>query len=273
VVRFPLGYGVGFAVAAWMILGLVWAAFRRTRADLVLLAWVLPYFLVVTLEPAKFMRYSAPLLVPLAILAGRFALDLYRLRGRVPRAVLFGVAAAALAFTASYDAAYAGLFSTRDSRAAAISWVNAHAARGQNIAFEELPDGLLTMPYFLRGDLRACFLQQQASRLGGANYVLLDSYAREELSSRANAQNDRLRAALAASPDFRQVAVIDDQPTFLGLRFSIAGSPHDWRYPSHRITIFERVTGRAMSSPYCFSSSLNGLQRAGRKLYIPPAQR
>jgi hypothetical protein len=256
-----------------MLVGVAWAAIRRTRADLVLLAWVVPYFLLVTLEPAKFMRYSAPLLVPLAILAGRLGLELLKLWPGLPRAGLVAVAAAAVAFTASYDAAYAGLFSTRDARSAAVAWVNARAAPGQGVAFEELPDGILTMPYFLRGNLRACFLQQQITRLNGAHYVLLDSYAREELSSHANAENEQLRASLAASPDFRKVAMIDDQPTFLGLRFPIGGSPHDWRYPSHQITIYERIAGAAVPSPYCFSSTSASLQRAGRALYIPPALR
>jgi hypothetical protein len=269
VVRFPLGYGVGFALAGWMLLGVVWSLIRRTRADLILLAWIVPYFLLVTLEPAKFMRYSAPLLVPLALLAGRFAAEAFRACPRPGRAALAVLAALTVAFTTSYDAAYAGLFSTPEPRSAAIAWVNTHARAGQTVAFEEIPDGLLTMPWFLRRDLPACFLQQQPARLASADFVLLDSYTREELTARENAQNERLAAALATSPDFRRVAVIDDQPTFLGLDFPIAGSPHDWRYPAHQITIYHRVAGTTASSRYCFTD----LHKAAKALYLPPSKR
>jgi hypothetical protein len=269
VVRYPLGFGLGFVLAGWMLVGLAWAMIRRTRADLVLLAWIVPYFLLVTLEPAKFMRYSAPLLVPLALLGGRFAWELLRAWPGLGKSAVVAATAAAVAFTASYDAAYAGLFTTPESRATAVAWVNAHARPGQTVAFEEIPDGLLTMPYFLRGDLLACFLQERPGRLSSADYVLLDSYAREELSESANSRNQQLAARLLGSPKFREVEVLDDQPTFLGMRFPIGGSPHDWRYPAHRITIYRRIAGDATSSAYCFTS----LQRAAKALYIPPAQR
>jgi hypothetical protein len=269
VVRYPLGYGVGFAVAAWMLFGFGWAVIRRTRADVILLAWLLPYFVLVTLEPAKFMRYSAPLLVPLALLAGRSAVEVMGRLSPLGKASLLGLAGAAIAFTATYDAAYAGIFSATDSRSQAIAWVNAHARSGQTVAFEELPDGILTMPYFLRSGVRACFLQERASRFASADYVLLDSFTREELTVRATARNDRMIAVLAASPSFRQVAVIDNEPTALGLGFSIAASPHDWRYPAHRVVIYRRVSGSAISSPFCFRS----LRMAAQVLYVSPSQR
>ena len=80
---------------------------------------------------------------------------------------------------------------------------------------------------------------------------------------------DRLFSELATSPDFTLVAVINDQPSFLGLSFPIGGSPHDWRYPAHEVTIYRRVAGRVVPSPYCFTD----LHRAAKALYIPPSQR
>jgi hypothetical protein len=258
VVRYPLGYGVGFAVAGWMILGVAWAAVRRSRTDLVLLSWIVPYFLLVTAEPAKFMRYSAPLLMPLALLAGRLAWDVLRTPRRAVRLTVAACAAGVIAFTASYDAAYAGLFASPDPRSVATTWVNGHAPAGATVAFEELPDGLLTMPYFLAPDLRACFLQQQRARLGEADYVVLDSYTREELQASGNSENQRLAAALAQSAAFRRVDVIDNQPTFLGVQFPIGASPHDWRYPSHEVTIYRRVAGAATGGKYCFEAHASG---------------
>src|SRR5205807_3951515 len=46
-VRYALGYGVGYALTACLIMGAAVAAFRRRPSDLILLSWVAPYVLLI----------------------------------------------------------------------------------------------------------------------------------------------------------------------------------------------------------------------------------
>lgn len=269
VVRYPLGYGVGFAVAAWMLVGVAWSAIRRGRADYLLLAWILPYFLLVTLEPAKFMRYSAPLLVPLAVMAARFGVEVFSGRRALMKSAVALTAALSLAFSGVNDAAYAGLFASPDPRAVAATWVVAHSDPRTPVSYEELPDGLVNLPYFISPKTRACFSQYFVSRLRGARYVLLDSYTPEEQPASVTHSIQRFRLAIERSKSYREAIQVHYVPTFLGLRFPIDDSPHDWRYPAHEITVYENMDLPDTAEGACFGT----LAEAHDALYEPPVAR
>lgn len=264
VIRFALGFGVGFALAAWLLAGVGWAALRRTKTEIVLLSWVAPYFLLATLSPAKFMRYSAPLLVPLAVLAAGFAVHVLTSIPRA-RALLALMAAATVAYSTIYDAAYAGLFASVDPRTVAASWLNAHVPAQTRLAFAQLPNGLINMPYFLpTGQYQSCFDQFQAARLDTSRYVVVDSYEREEHPRTLPSQVRSFQNALTAPARFRVVRNIHYVPTFLGLKFPIDGSPHDWRYPTHGITIYQSHNAAHSPAPYCFPT----VKAATKALYV-----
>ncbi|MGH2443444.1 MAG: glycosyltransferase family 39 protein, partial [Chloroflexota bacterium] len=268
VVRFPLGYGTGFALAIWYVAGFLWSLYRRTRADWILLAWISPYFLLVSIEPAKFMRYSAPLLVPLAILAARLLVELCTLFATRRRAILVVLAAAALVYTAIYDFGYVGLFSTVEPRAAAAGWLTTHATSQTKIAFEVIPDGVVNLPYFLKPADSKCFSQYRVGRLQPMTYVVFDSYAPEEQPPILDPLIARYRRTLQGH-GYTVAAHVHDVPTFLGLRFPIDGSPHDWRYASHEITIYRNRAVVPGPSRYCFKS----LSAAAAALYVRPSTR
>ncbi len=240
VVRFPLGYGVGFAITGWMLVGVLWAMIRRRPADLILLSWTVAYFVLVTVEPAKFMRYSAPLVVPLAIFGARFAIDVLS-RGRAVRVACVAIGLATLAYSSLYDSAYAGLFASPDPRAVASSWVAARATPTTRVAYEEIPDGLLNLPYFLSNSVQPCIAQFRISRVAGVNFIMLDSYTPEEQQASALPAVARFRQSLASDPRYQMVEQVHYVPTFLGIKFPIDGSPHDWRYPSHVVTVYRNL--------------------------------
>ncbi|HLJ68841.1 MAG TPA: glycosyltransferase family 39 protein, partial [Chloroflexota bacterium] len=181
VVRYDLGYGEGFAITGWMLAGLLRALWRRSRPDLILLSWIVPYFMLVTVSPAKFMRYGAPLLLPLAILGARFGIELWRTGDRRLRPAVLALGVAAIAYTAIYDGAYAGLFAVADPRAVAASLVPPASPKPTTIAFEAPPDGILNLPeFFPPGTLRPCFSSGALTSLLGAPFVMTDSFTRDE---------------------------------------------------------------------------------------------
>jgi hypothetical protein len=256
VLRYPLGYGVGFPLAIWMTVSAIQAAWRRQRADLILLAWLIPYALLITLSPAKFIRYGAPLLPPLAVLSGRAMKDLWTVAPRRLRTVGVPLLAAGLIWTAVYDSAYAGLFSAPDPRFVAAQWLRAHVGQGQQVGLESLPTGLINVPYFVaNAGYRPCFLQFQPARLSGPmNYVVTDDYSLEEHPGSSTGQVLAFLHSLQSSPSYRLVFRSAKAPTFLGLTFPIASSPHDWRYPGRVISIYRRTADPPGAPALCFSS-------------------
>jgi dolichyl-phosphate-mannose-protein mannosyltransferase len=268
VVRYPLGYGVGFLLTAWLVLGAAWGLLRRDRSTLVLLLWIVPYFVLVTVSPAKFMRYSAPLLPPLALLGARFFLDLAPLARPRLRPGLGAIAAATAVYTLVYDGAYASLFSAPDARQVAAAWLKTHATPHAPVGFEEIPDGLLNLPYFVTdAGFLPCFSTFQAAHLQGpARYYVVDDYALEEHPDVASVAVDRFRSSLEHSTQYRRVFHVEYVPSWLGVAFPITGSPHDWRYPAHSITVYQHLRKGIPGLGQCYPS----LGAAQEALYVPP---
>ena len=81
------GVGLPLAVLMWAGFGFtaVRAALKRTRADILLLAWFLPFFLITGLAEVKFLRYLLPVTPFLAIMAASLSdKGLTRLRALRP---------------------------------------------------------------------------------------------------------------------------------------------------------------------------------------------
>jgi 4-amino-4-deoxy-L-arabinose transferase-like glycosyltransferase len=253
VIRYPLGYGEGFAFAAWLVAGAGWAMARRRKSDMLLLSWTLPYFILVTLSTAKFMRYSAPLLPPLAVLAGSMTRDLWSLRQRAIRVAVPLTAAIAVGAAVVYDAAYAGLFTSPDPRTVATVWLEQRVPAGTKVAFEQLPNGLVNVPYFVAAaGYEPCFAQFKTRRLAGpVKFVVVDNYGLEEHPRVSKSKVQRFRKALLGS-SFTVAEKVHYIPTFLGFHFPIDGSPNDWRYPDHVITIYHHVIPSGTYNAQCY---------------------
>jgi hypothetical protein len=269
VIRYPLGYGVGFALTAWMVAGTVWSLVRRTRSDWVLLSWLIVYFVLVTLSPAKFMRYSAPLLPVLAVFSGRLVIELVRASRRWVRLSSWPLALAAIAVSLVYDGAYDDLFSPTDSRLSAAQWLQQRGPTGTSVVFDQLPNGLINVPYyFAAAGYTPCFsLFQPAALSNPARFIVTDNYDLEEHPRIGQAKVDSFHRLLEQDARYRLVLQIHHVPTFLGITFSIDGSPHDWRYPSHVIAVYQKVPRISQTVAHsCFPT----LAAARKALYPAP---
>ena len=102
----------------------------RARLDVILLAWVAPYFIIMGALDVKFMRYMLPITPFLAIFAAGAVVDawaaLSRLRGAfgaTARAAALAVGIAILCATALYALAYARIYSAPHPAVRAAEWV------------------------------------------------------------------------------------------------------------------------------------------------------
>ena len=268
VIRYPLGYGVGFALTACYLAGVVYALKHRRPADILLLSWLVPYFILVTVSSAKFMRYSAPLIPTLAIFAGALLSWLLQQRDVRFRVGVAALAVFAVAWTWVYDGAYVGLFASTDTRVAETNWLKHHVRPHSQIAFEMLPNGLFNLPYFVSAaGYRPCVANFKTVDLAGPmRYVVTDEYSLEDHHLISTSRVMRFSSALTADPRYKLVHRVHYVPTFLGLTFPIDGSPHDWRYPAHVIETYENEAPEPAPTA-CFAT----LAAAQRALYVPQA--
>ena len=180
------------------------------------------------------------------------------------------VVLAAVAVSLVYDGAYDSLFSSTDSRLSASEWLLQRGPVGTAVVFDQLPNGLINVPYyFTAAGYSPCFsLFRPAALSNPARYVVTDNYDQEEHPRIAQATVNSFRHVLQHNARYRLILQIHHVPTFLGLTFSIDGSPHDWRYPSHVIAVYQKVPVPSQPSTHsCFPT----LAAAAKALYPAPA--
>lgn len=140
-------WGMGWPLLLVGLVGWGWQIGRllrlwRTRplthleeAELVLLAWAVPYFLSTGNFYVKFMRYLQPI-TPLLVLWGAWAVWQLRGKWRV------GGAAVLLASTALYALAFHGIYAQPHPWLVASQWLHENASPGAKIAYERWDEAL-----------------------------------------------------------------------------------------------------------------------------------
>jgi len=121
------------------VAGLVWSLYRRRRADLVLAAYVVVYYLYVSDWTALNDRYLLPIVPVLVLFAARFAVGLARLRfvrRRVLAPAVAGLLIVAFMLPLSASIAYDRALTGPDVRTIAKAWVETHIKPGSTLAVE-----------------------------------------------------------------------------------------------------------------------------------------
>ena len=137
----------GFAWAAWRVLRPAWRRWRGQtpvagsalpfrRAEAVVLAWTVPYFLITGSFTVKFMRYLQPLTPFLMIYAAALLLNWRRAWWRRAAIVLI------LSGTALYALAFANMYGQPHPWNAASRWIHRHVPAAALILSEKWDDPL-----------------------------------------------------------------------------------------------------------------------------------
>ncbi|MBM3934599.1 MAG: phospholipid carrier-dependent glycosyltransferase [SAR202 cluster bacterium] len=171
---------IASAIAFAALLATVPVRSRESRGDALLLAWVVPYFLIVGGFEVKFLRYLLPISPVLILFGARMAVaawDGLRGRTRVVRFAALAAIAAIVAFTAFYAVAYASIYQQPHTAVRTSQWLNANATAGSVILMEHWEEGLPDMGRFRMGDMpmyeddRSDKVRLMSERLAGADYV------------------------------------------------------------------------------------------------------
>jgi 4-amino-4-deoxy-L-arabinose transferase-like glycosyltransferase len=140
---YSLPEAMGWPVLLLALAGLVWAIVVRGAREAVLLAFAVPYLVVIATWSSRFERYAIPLLPSLALLAAAAVvrgIDGLATRGRLarpwPGIVFAGVVVLLVVPALGRVAAYHRLLARPDTRELGAGWVERRVPRGARIALE-----------------------------------------------------------------------------------------------------------------------------------------
>jgi YYY domain-containing protein len=270
-VRYELGnlvhWGLGpmLGIAVLIAVGAaIWGIRRRSFAELVLLSWIVPYFVLVATAEAKFMRYLVPIVPALVILTVAFALRL--LPERPTRTIRFiapvtGITLV-LAGTLGWSLAFESIYHRTNTRIAASEWIFQNIPQGAKLTAEYWDDSLplpleghpYPTPYYsqITMDLYADRPNEEeftyiANTLQRADYVILSS-DRLALSIpkspwRYPVDSEYYRLLTSGQLGFQEVYESNVEPSLFDITFNDHHADESFSVYDHpHVRIYKKVT-------------------------------
>lgn len=257
-----LGYGLGVLLLAVALGAIALAIVRRKRSDWIILSFLIPYYILISVSEVRFARYAIPILPPLAILVGRMIVDVYTtLKSQGSAYLRLGwvvVCAGVVGYTAVYSLALDRLFQPPDPRSVAIGWINRNVSLGDTI-------GLPTVPWFYSppftpdiagavGSRARYDLMSEARRRLVTNpelewdpailtgerpdYVVMSDFEYEDVKRTGLPRAKTFFRTLGKQ--YKEAAVFGKQISF-GIDFGPSEQlPHDLKYMSPTIRVYRR---------------------------------
>jgi 4-amino-4-deoxy-L-arabinose transferase-like glycosyltransferase len=263
-----LAPGLGWPLLLLCAAGVVYALQRREPADLLLLAFVVPYYALIGISQVKFARYTLPLFPPLCMWAGRGIAGWGGWAGPRRRgfaeALIRSLVVAVAAYTVCYALAIDGVMARTDNRDAAAAWLKTKAT-ATTVALAAPPwfwtppvtpsigltHGLvrfgtppqLPRDYDLETPVDGFRLTPEELAARRPRYVVVTQFDEDDLrAARAVGQEfPMLRLQRALDRDYQPAVTFASAPRIGPLSwFTRKPPPHDMLYPMPRVTIYER---------------------------------
>lgn len=256
-----LWYGLGAQVLLFLP-AVVLALAKRHKPALAVLAFVIPYYILISLSQVRFARYALPMFPAIAILTGWFVVEVWSaVRGRAGRVVWAGLCGLIICWTLAATLVWTAVFRAPDPRDQAEKWIRANVPKGASI-------GVIEVPWFYSPPLSSTLglgtLAQREKAMQDTPYrlklygreagALPDWIVRSDFETR---DAWRLGTDKTLSPDDRaevnrMLSALQKIELFYTFRrgygrmpvllagFGFPDPPHDMRYVRPEITIYER---------------------------------
>ena len=131
--RLALWYGLDPPLFLLSLAGIAYAFFRRSRADWVLLSFVIAYYALLGAGFSVFVRYADPLVPPLLLLGAHTLVTAGSRMTRPAISIGFGLAVAILPGLV-HDLTFDHLILQKDTRTQAFDWLATHLPEGSRVA-------------------------------------------------------------------------------------------------------------------------------------------
>ena len=251
-----LRYGMGLPMLVAGIVGFGYALYKRDRGVMLLMAFILPYYMMIGMAQVRFLRYVLPLMPVFSVFIGMLLSDCMKLSTWNIRVAVVKWSLVCL-LTLLIDMALIQTLRTPDTRDLACDYLE-RTARGSSIAFA-------TTPWFYTPPLSQGFTfpspadRREAASSSGLYHFIMPAKDQEwELSVLASRPErvvlsefetmDALRVKLPATLKFIWIlrrdykpVVFDKVPSYAGISLGKTSTPPDWLYPFPRITVWERM--------------------------------
>lgn len=243
-----LHQALGYALYALAMLGVLYALLKRTAADWLLLASIVPYFVLTSFTSWVVVRYTIPLIPLLAILAARVAH--LGLNSRLPhRLAGYATIALVVGWTLLGDAAYLRLQAGKNVRELATEWIDQHVPHGSSIVAVKtyleddffnpvIPKHYTYHSVLLRGQSAGA----QLFREQRYDYLILHEYHyknMERLGPRHPSAQSRLFHEALVNSRYRLIKEFKQPVSFLGIDFSGSFSSNDYTIVNPGIRIYQ----------------------------------
>ncbi|MDH7481790.1 MAG: glycosyltransferase family 39 protein [Armatimonadota bacterium] len=258
--------GMGLPIMVLALAGVIYAIRKWTPQDAMLIAFLVPYYVLIGVAQVRFARYTMPILPPLVLLGARIPGKLMErfedergfARG-VARVVTGALTGLIVLYTLFYSISLDGVMAREDNRDAALTWIRKNIPPGSSIAMPTIP-WFYTPPLdprFGYGSARARFEAAQSIAEYGIitdeskewNWRLLSEMEPEFVILSEFEYEDRLRIGDQAAIDYfavldkkyRLVRQFDSPPSIFGKKFPLLVElPHDMSYANPTIKIYAR---------------------------------
>jgi len=138
-----LWYGLGPVLAVMLVISVLWAVVRFDRHAVVVTAFLIPYYVLISLSQVRFARYTLPMYPAAAILIAFMVVDFCLLLAQRKlagiRVIWIAATTGMLLFTLWYTVNLISVFGRTDPRDRAAHWIFTHIPRGARIGVIEVP--------------------------------------------------------------------------------------------------------------------------------------
>ncbi|MDI6827775.1 MAG: glycosyltransferase family 39 protein, partial [Armatimonadota bacterium] len=258
--------GMGLPILILAIVGVMFAIKKWTPQDAMLIAFLVPYYVLIGVAQVKFARYTIPILPPLVLLAARIPgklmewLDenknLARSAGKIAVSVtIVLIVLYILLFSISLD----GVMARKDNRDAALAWIRKNIPPGSSIAVPTIP-WFYTPPLDPRFSYGSAQIRFEAAQSVAEYAIVTDENQEWNWRLLRDSEpdfvilsefeyEDRLRIGDQAAIDYfailhnryRLVRQFDSPPSIFGRKFPLLVElPHDMSYANPTIQIYAR---------------------------------
>lgn len=133
-------YGLGPYLAIVFFLAVIWSIWKRNLAALIVLAFIIPYYIVISHSQVRFARYIIPMTPAISIMCAWFACSLFNSsKQRWVGVVKWTVFAAVLLGTFVYTLSLNFMFIKPSPQDEAARWIFSNIGKGSTIGVMEYP--------------------------------------------------------------------------------------------------------------------------------------
>ncbi len=245
-IRYTLYYAGGAVFWVMAIAGLIYGLRRRRNSDWLILSWVIPYFILISIPVVKFSRFFIPMLPFLSLWAGR----LLEIKFKLPLPTrLFRTAWILSSVWLLLQAiAFTGVLARTDPRIEAKIWLEENLPRPSRIGLIKTETGLIFLDDPPLDRNSPGLVVEQYNRLLPAlnrhpQYIIATDFDYRQILRLKELYDqkrcDRWNKFLVGDLGYQKIKEFNTPPIFLW--FSLGGKfpPHDMLYNRPRITIFQ----------------------------------